>query len=161
MRTSARDMSQMIFRRVIGDHLKKVPLNGRLISVFLDMDGKRNLGAIARDAQLNWSDLWDAVSRLSKLQLIEQVADDSAVIDDEFLNFLRLQLAKAIGPLSTILVEDSIQAAGYSPQRFPAGRAGELVEILAQEIQREAKRHQFIDDMYRKIQQKGYASPLL
>jgi hypothetical protein len=151
----------MIFRRVIGDHLKEVTLNGRLISIFLEMDGKKKLGAIAQDTRLNWSDLRDAVSRLSKLQLIEQVANDSAVIDDEFLNFLRLQLAKAIGPLSTILVEDSIQAAGYSSKRFPVGRAGELVETLAQEIQREAKRHQFKNDMYRMIRQKGYVLPLL
>ena len=110
---------------------------------------------------MNSSDLQETVSRLLKLQLIEQVSDNNAVVDDEFLNFLRLQLAKAIGPLSTILVEDSIQAAGYSQRRFPAGRAGELVETLAKDIQRETKRHQFKSDMYRMIQQKGYALPLL
>lgn len=161
MSTLSGDISQMIFRRVIGDHLKEVSLNGRLLAIFLDMDGKKNLAAIAQAARMNSSDLQETVSRLLKLQLIEQVSDNNAVVDDEFLNFLRLQLAKAIGPLSTILVEDSIQAAGYSQRRFPAGRAGELVETLAKDIQRETKRHQFKSDMYRMIQQKGYALPLL
>jgi hypothetical protein len=161
MSTLSGDISQMIFRRVIGDHLKEVSLNGRLLAIFLDMDGKKNLGAIAQAARMNSCDLQETVSRLLKLELIEQVSDNNAVVDDEFLNFLRLQLAKAIGPLSTILVEDSIQAAGYSQRRFPAGRAGELVETLAKDIQRETKRHQFKNDMYRMIQQKGYALPLL
>lgn len=153
------DISGMIFRRVIGDHFKEVSLNGRLLSIFLGMDGKRSLGSIARSTQLNLSDFREAVSRLLNLKLIEQVKDNRAVIDDEFLKLLTLQLAKAIGPLSKILVEESIQTAGYSPNRFPAGRAGELVDTLAQEIQKEDKRHQFRNNLLRLIQQKGYDKP--
>ena len=87
------DILQMIFRRVIDDHLKEVSLNGRLLSIFLYMDGERNLGAIAQAAQLNLSDLREAISRLLNLKLIEQVTDDSAFIDDEFIVYLTLQFA--------------------------------------------------------------------
>ncbi len=153
------DISRMIFRQVVGDHLKEVSLNGRLLSIFLEMDGKRSLGSIARSIQLNSSDMSEAVSRLLNLELIELVRDSSAVIDDDFLKFLTLQFAKAIGPLSRILVEEAIQTAGFSLKSFPAGRVAELVETLAQEIQREDIRHQFRNRLLQIIQQKGYDQP--
>jgi hypothetical protein len=146
----------MVFRRVIDDHLNEVSLNGRLLSILLDMDGKRNLDAIAHSAQLNLSDLKEDVSRLLNLNLIEQVDVESAVIDDEFIHFLTLQLAKAIGPLSQLLVEDSIQTAGYSLKRFPADCAGELVDTLSHEIQKVDKRQQFKKKLQHMMRQKGY-----
>ena len=151
------DISKMLFRQVIGDHLEEVSLNGRLLAIFLDMDGKRSLGVIAQSAGLSRSELQEAVARLLTLNLIEETGDSSGVIDDEFLNFLMLQYAKAIGPLSRILVEDFIRSTGHSLKRFPAGRAGELVDTLAKDILREDKRQQFRNDLQRMIKQKGYA----
>ena len=150
------DISTLIFRQVIGDHIGEVSLDGRLLTIFLDMDGKRSLGSIAQSARLNQSELRQAVSRLLALNLIEEVGGHSAVIDDEFFKFLTLQLAKAIGPLSKVLVEDSILSTGYSLKRFPAVRAGELVETLAKDIVKEDKRHRFRKDLQRMIQKKGY-----
>ena len=150
------DISSMVFRRVIDDHLNDVSLDGRLLSILLDMDGKRNLDAIAKSLQLNLSDLKTAVSRLIALNLIERVKDESAVLDNEFIHFLTLQLAKAIGPISQVLIEDTIHTAGYSLKRFPADRAGDLVNTLALDIQRTEKRLQFKNDLQRMMRQKGY-----
>ena len=155
------DISHMVFRRVIDDRLNEVSLDGRLLSILLDMDGKRNLDAIAKSLQLNLSDLQMAVSRLLDLNLIQRVKDESAVIDNEFIHFLTLQLAKAIGPLSQILIEDTIHTAGYSLKRFPADRAGDLVNALALDIQRTEKKRQFKKELQRMIQQKGYDQRLL
>ena len=154
------DISNMVFRRVIDDHLNEVSLNGRLLSILLDMDGKRNLDAIAKSLQLNLSDLQTAVSRLLDLNLIEQVKDEDAVIDNEFIQFLTLQLAKAIGPLSQLLVEDTIHNAGYSLKKFPAACAGDLVNTLARDIQRSEKRLQFKRNLQSMMRQKGYEQRL-
>jgi len=86
----------------------------------------------------------------------DTVRKDRRTLIDEFIIFLTLQLAKAIGPLSRLLVEDSIQAAGYSLKRFPAVCAGDLVETLANEIHRADKKQQFKKDLQRMIQRKGY-----
>jgi hypothetical protein len=150
------DISKVVFRRAIDDQLNEVSLNTRLLSILLDMDGKRNLSTIAKSQQIDLSDLKTAVSRLLDLNLIEQVKDENTVLDDEFIHFLMLHLAKAIGPLSQLIVEDTIHTAGYSLKRYPADRAGDLVDTLARDIQRTEKRLQFKKDLQSMMRQKGY-----
>ncbi len=149
------DISPLIFRQVVDDNMKDVSLDGRLLSLFLALDGEKNLDTIAQAIGMNPHDLRVAVTRLLALQLIEPSEKGVITLDPEFLRYLTLQYAKAIGPLAGILIEEELLTAGDHPDRIPKKQAMILVETLAREIQRKEKKDRFRRDMIRKITELG------
>ena len=152
----AGDISPLIFRQIVGENLRDVSLDGRLLSLFLALDGEKSLGTLAQTIGLSPEDLRTTVTRLLELQLIEPFEKEFTYLDPEFLSYLTLQYAKAIGPLAGILIEEELLTSGYHPARIPKKQAVILVETLAREIQRKEKKDRFIGDMVRKITEKGY-----
>ena len=150
------DISPLIFRQVVGENVKDVSLDGRLLSLFLAFDGKKNLETLAQTIGLSPDDLRVTVTRLLELQLIEPLEKEFTYLDPEFLRYLTLQYAKAIGPLAGIIIEEELLTAGYHPDCIPKTQAVILVETLARDIQRKEKKDRFIRDMVRKITVKGY-----
>ncbi|MGD8971650.1 MAG: hypothetical protein PVG01_09575 [Desulfobacterales bacterium] len=150
------DISPLIFRRAVAENLTDVSLDGRLLSFFLALDGEKSLGTLAETIGLNPDDLPITVTRLLELRLIEPLEKDVAYLDPEFLSYLTLQYAKAIGPLAGILIEEALLAAGHHPARIPKTQAVILVETLARDIQRKEKKDRFRREMVRKITEKGY-----
>jgi hypothetical protein len=151
----AGDISPLIFRQIVGENLKDVSLDGRLLSLFLALDGEKSLGVLAQTIGLNPEDLRITVTRLLELQLIEPLEKEFTYLDPEFLGYLTLQYAKAIGPLARILIEEELLAAGHHQDRIPKTQAVILIETLAREIQRKEKKERFRRDMVRKITEKG------
>ncbi len=150
------DISPLIFRQVVGENVKDVSLDGRLLSLFLALDGEKSLDTLAQTIGLSPDDLRMTVTRLLELQLIEPLEKEFTYLDPEFFRYLTLQYAKAIGPLAGILIEEELLTSGYHPARIPKKQAVILVETLAREIQRKEKKDRFIGDMVRKITEKGY-----
>ena len=150
------DISPMIFRQVVGENVKDVSLDGRLLSLFLALDGEKSLATLAQTIGLSPDELRKTVTRLLELQLIEPLEKDFTYLDPEFYRYLTLQYAKAIGPLAGILIEEELLTAGYHPACISKKQAVILVETLAREIQRQEKKDRFIRDMGRKITEKGY-----
>lgn len=150
------DISRLIFRQAVGENQKDVSLDGRLLSLFLALDGENSLGTLAQTIGLSPDDLRMAVTRLLELQLIEPLEKEFTYLDPEFLSYLTFQYAKAIGPLARILIEEELLAAGHHSTRIPKTQAVILVETLAREIQRKEKKDRFRRDMVRKITEKGY-----
>ena len=78
------------------------------------------------------------------------------VVDGDFLAYLISEMSIAIGPLGEVLVEDGLEDLGFNKSNLPTQRTAELVNLLAQEIQREEKRTEFKQNMVKKIREKGY-----
>jgi hypothetical protein len=78
------------------------------------------------------------------------------VLDQDFLRYLITELSLAIGPLGEVIVEDGVDELGFTLNTFPTHRAAELINLLAQEIQRDEKRSEFKQNMVKKIREKGY-----
>jgi hypothetical protein len=150
------DISALIFHQVVGENLKDVSLDGRLLSLFLALDGENSLGTLAQTIGLSPDDLRMTVTRLLELHLIKPLEKEFTYLDPEFLSYLTLQFAKAIGPLARILIEEELSAGGHHPARIPKTQAAILVETLARAIQRKEKKDRFRRDMVRKITEKGY-----
>ncbi len=72
------------------------------------------------------------------------------------MQVLIARMSMAIGPLGEIIVEDGLEELGFNRNNFPSLRTAELVNYLAQEIQREDKRIEFKQAMLKKIKEKGY-----
>ena len=150
------DISSLIFRQVIRNHRKDISLDHRLLGIFLELDGSKTLGTIARKKGLNMVQMRDAVARLLELDLIESAPLGPETVDSDFLTHLVSALSKAVGPIAKIIIEDEIAAMGYTIEGFPRAHAAELVDLLAHEIKRPDKRTAFQADMVQKLQEKKY-----
>jgi hypothetical protein len=146
----------MVFRRISPVSRGTFSLEGQTLSVLMELDGTKTLATVAKDLGLNIAAMREVVSRLLQLGLIEQTDEAVSKVDEEFMEYLRSQLAIAVGPIAGILIEDSVRDLGQTLLHFPSHRAAELVDILAREIQREEKRVAFKQNMVMKINEKGY-----
>lgn len=156
MDISSGDISALVFRRVVREDTAEYSFDAQMLTLFMELDGKKSLAMISRATGLKLSALRQAASKLLRLKLIEQAAEAIAAVDADFMETLKRELSLAIGPLAQILIEDAANDLGQSVTRFPARRSPELVESLSREIQREDKRAAFKQAMVRKIKEKGY-----
>ena len=156
MELSSGDISALVFKPVVRDDLGNFSLDGHMLSLLMALDGKRTLGQIAQQAGLNMATMREATSKLFQLKLIESVESAGSFLDQDFISFLISELSIAIGPLGEVIVEDGLEDLGFTKTTFPKHRAAELVNLLAQEIQRDEKRTEFKQNMVKKIREKGY-----
>jgi len=156
MDISSGDISALVFRRLVREDIGEVSFDNQMLTIFMELDGKKNLAVIAKKTGLKMSSVREAVSKLMQLDLIELVEDAISALDRDFLDYLRRELSLAIGPLAEVLIEDAMSDMGYSTERFPAQRAAELVEMLGKEIHREDKKAAFRQNLVLKIKGKGY-----
>ena len=156
MDISSGDISGMVFKRVVKGDTEEVSFDADMLMVFMELDGKKSLAAVAKKTGLKMSSLRVAIHKLITLRLIVKDEDATPVIDGDFFEHLRMQLSLAIGPLAEILIEDAVKDLGHNLSRFPSPKAAELVELLGRQIQREEKRNTFNQNMFRKIKEKDY-----
>ena len=156
MDISSGDISAVVFKRVVKADTEEVSFDADMLMVFMELDGKKSLAAVAKKTGLKMSSLRVAIRKLMTLKLIVQVEDAIPVIDGDFLEQLRMELSLAIGPLAEILIEDGVKDLGHNPSRFPSAKAAELVDLLGRQIQREDKRDTFKLNMFRRIKEKEY-----
>jgi DNA-binding transcriptional regulator GbsR (MarR family) len=156
MGTSSSEVVDLVLKRIIKDDIGKLSLDGNMLSVLITLDGKKTLGEVAEQTGISLTAIRPIVARLAKLKLIARVKKAVDVVDEEFMNFLISGLSAAIGPLGEIIVEDGLKVLGFSKKTFPQNRCAELVNHLAQEIQREDQRIDFKQQMLKKIREKGY-----
>ena len=156
MDLSSGDISAIVFKPVVKDDLGNFSLDGHMLSVLMALDGELTLGQVAQKTGLNMANLREAASKLFKLDLIETVERIVHKADSEFFDYLIAEFSLAIGPLAEVIVEDGVEDLGHTLQNFPTHRTAELINLLAQEIQREDKKSEFKQNMVRKIKQKGY-----
>lgn len=146
----------MVFQRVTRNDSGEFSMDSRMLTLLMEIDGKRSLGEIALKKRLQIKELKATLSRLLQLKLIMPVQPAVSTIDQDFLNFLRLQLSQAVGPIAEILIEDAIADLGHNLSSFPTNQVAELVDLLSKEIQREDKAMIFKQNIVSKIRQKGY-----
>jgi hypothetical protein len=158
MDLSSARISTMVFKRLLRDDLGDFSLDQRMLTVFMELDGQKNLSDVAQKAGLNMSSMREVISKLLELKLIAKIEEEVFYMDDDFIEYLFGQLSLAVGPIAQVLIEDEIEELGFGVSNFPTHRAAELVDRLSREIRREAKRTVFRRNMINKIQEKEYFS---
>lgn len=153
---SSSELSAMVFKRVVRQDIGKFPLDHQMLSVFMELDGKTPLGAVAQKAGLNMSSMREIIAKLMQGGLVEKMDPEIAVLDKDFFDFLVAQLSLAVGPIAQVLIEDEVEDLGYELSRFPGHRVAELIDNLAQTIRREEKKDVFLKMMAAKIRDKRY-----
>jgi hypothetical protein len=150
------DISALVFKRTVKEDSGEVSFDNLMLATFMELDGKKNLAMVAKKTGFKMSIVREAVNKLLRLQLIELAEDAIPVADKGFLDYLKMELSLAIGPLAEVIIEDTVNELGYSMAKVPQHRAAELVEMLAREIHREDKKVIFKQNMVSKIKEKGY-----
>ncbi len=150
------DISAMIFKHTDSEQQDDFSIDSRLLKVFLEFDGKKNVGKVAQKLGAEANKLKPIISKLMGLNLIELDRAAGSFLDKVFIDYLNSQLTLALGPIADVLIEDEAAEMGYEISKFPSAHAAELVDILAREIRREEKITQFKLNMVNKIREKGY-----
>jgi len=156
MNFSSGDISALVFKPVVRDDIGNFSLDGHMLSVLMALDGKKTLGEVAQTSGLNMATMRKAAGKLVELKLIENVKKAGNFVDQDFIDFVTRELSIAIGPLGEVIVEDGLEDLGFTKANFPSNRAAELINLLAQEIQRDEKKTAFKQNMVKKIREKGY-----
>jgi predicted transcriptional regulator len=153
---SSSELSAMIFKRVVRQDIGKFPLDHQMLSVFMELDGKAPLGAVARKTGVNMSSMREIIAKLMQNGLVQKEDPKIIMLDKDFFEYLVAHLSLAVGPIAQVLIEDEVENLGYELSRFPCNRVAELVDNLAKEIRREEKKNAFLKLMATKIREKNY-----
>ena len=97
MDISSGDISALVFRRVVREDTAEYSFDAQMLTLFMELDGKKSLAVISRKTGQKMSSLREAAGKLLKLKLIEQVAEAITAVDAEFMDFLKRELSLAIG----------------------------------------------------------------
>lgn len=151
MNLTTGDISPLVFRRTVRNDIGDFSLNRRMLTVFMELDGKKSLGSIARQKALTMNALREVVTGLLKIRLIEEVDKKIATIDEGFFVFLVSQLSLAVGPIAQFIVEDEVKDEGFELSSYPKNRIVALVEKLSGDIRKVDKKQAFRQTMMRKI----------
>jgi hypothetical protein len=149
------NVGKMIFRRVLRRGLGEFSLDSRMLSILMELDGKRNLTNIAQGLGMDMAEMKEAIEKLSILKIVERVRQQAPVVPLEFFDYLNTQLSFAVGPISKILIEDTVADLGKRVSGFPVPLAAELVDLLARQIRRKEKGITFRQNMVKKMKEMG------
>ena len=148
------DISNMVFGPVSRDDIGEFSLDGHMLRVLLEMDGRTPVAGLARKLNMDLASIRDVISKLVELGLAERREGAVALLNGEFLGFLKQQLSQATGPIAEALIEDVAAEMGMDINRFPYHGAAELVDYLSREIPDEEKKLSFKQVMLQKLRER-------
>ena len=128
------NLPYMYFRKVVRKDQGDVSLDGAMIRLLLAIDEDKSIAEVAEATSMDLKTLRQVLEKLVLLGLVETVKKSGPLLDRSFLDHLRRNLAKAVGPIGEFLVEDAASALGFSPNEIPVSRAPNLIEALSREI---------------------------
>ena len=131
------------YRKVIRKDNDAVSLDADMIRLLIAIDENKNLYQIAEEVNVGTAEFKKALSKLLDQGLIEPVQKDIHVLNQSFIETLRLNLSRAIGPMAEILIEDMAAEMEMDPSAIPVNQAAELIAHLSLEIPDEENQIQF------------------
>jgi len=156
MDTLIGDVPFLVFRPVANEKAGEYSLDGRTLRVLLEFDGKRTVAEVAKRLNVSVGQLRPIISKLLEARLLEPSTEGLPKVDQEFFSYMSTQLALAVGPLASVIIEDAVEALGFKIGDFPVSYLAELIDTVSREIPREDKRNLFKKNMLNKMKEKGY-----
>jgi hypothetical protein len=141
------DLSRVVFKLSSAELPGEVTLTPATWRVLVQFDGARSVAEVAKGLETEEPEvarIADLLFRSGVLQVAPgSVAPPRARVSGAFLDRLATELARAIGPLAGLSLEDELQALGETREGFPRDRVPELVERLGRAIHDDARRAKF------------------
>jgi len=143
MEVTSKTGAGVYYRKRIRRDLQSVSLNADMIRLLLVIDEHKSLYQISAEAEMDAATFKRTLGRLLEQGLVEPVQRDALPLDRTFLNAMRLNLSRLIGPMAEILIDEVMAEMGLSPSNIPSDQAAEIINRLALEIPDEPSRIQF------------------
>jgi predicted transcriptional regulator len=138
---------QTYYRKVIRKDHNQISLDADMIRLLIAIDENKSLYQIADEVDMRADTLKANLKKLLQQGLIEPVKKDLPVLDRIFLQALKINLSKVIGPMSEILIEEVVSEMELTSPGIPMDQAAELITTLSHEIPDEEKRIEFKKSM--------------
>lgn len=135
------------YRKVIRKDNNEISLDADMIRLLIAIDENKSLYQIADEVEMEDATLKKNLSKLLEQGLIEPVKKDLPVLDKIFLQALKINLSKTIGPMAEILIEEVVSDMELTAPEIPVHQAAELITALSHEIPDEIKRIEFKKSM--------------
>ena len=139
--------SDIYYRKVIREDNDEIALDADMIRLLIAIDESKSLNQIAEEVDMSNTAFKNALSKLLKQGLIESVQKDLPVLDESFLETLRINLSKAIGPMAEIFIADAIEEMEMDSASIPINQAAELITQLSLEVPDQEHQIQFKKSM--------------
>ena len=141
------DQQEIYYRKVIRRDNSQISLDADMIRLLIAIDENKSLYQIADEVDMRADTLKMNLEKLLQQGLIEPVKRELPVLDKIFLQALRINLSKVIGPMSEILIEEVVSEMELTAPGIPVHQAAELIAALSHEIPDEEKRIEFKKSM--------------
>jgi hypothetical protein len=135
------------YRKVIRKDHDKISLDADMIRLLIAIDENKSLYQIADEVEMEATALKKNLSKLLAQGLIEPVKKDLHVLDQIFLQALKINLSMAIGPMAEILIEEVVSEMELAAPEITLHQAAELIAVLSHEIPDAKKRIEFKKSM--------------
>lgn len=150
------DFKNIIFRRVISANFGEVSLDSKMLTILMEIDGSKNVRAIAENTGLDVSMCAEVLKKLARINLIEPIESSIEEINDdtvskEFIRSLISEFSMAVGPIAEVIFEDEVEDMGENAECFSVHKIAELVNRLASQIPRDDKKMSFKQAMAKAI----------
>ena len=143
MNVSRSNQFNLYFRKVIRKDSGEISLDADMIRLLIAVDENKSLYQIAEEVDMEKTTVKTTLSKLLEQRLIEPVKKDIPYLDRAFLEALRVNLSKIIGPIAEILIEDVVAEMNLINSEIPKNQAAELINNLSLEIPEEKDRLEF------------------
>lgn len=152
---SVANLAQVVFRMSTGDLAGEVNLKPEAWRVLAQINGVRSVAEIAKNLNMDEATTITIADALFKSKILE-IAPGSALpssdsVGADFFAEATRELAKAMGPLASIVIEDEIAALGERADDFPRDKLADLVERVSEVIKDNTKRVNFQRSMLEAI----------
>jgi hypothetical protein len=143
----SKSAASLYFRKRIRKDLAPVSLDADMIRLLLAIDERKSLYQIAAEVDMDAAAFKTNLKKLLEQGLIESVQKAGALVDKSFLPSLRMNLARMIGPMADIVVDDSVAELRLDAAAIPLEQAAEIINRVALEIPDEDGRIRFKKSM--------------
>lgn len=141
------NLSQVVFRLSSGEIAGEINLKPEAWRFLARVNGLRSVADIAQNVGMDEATATRVAETLYQAGILA-VAEGSITpprpsVNGAFFDRVERELARAMGPLATIIVEDEVSALGEKREQFPRERVAELVERVSEAIRDDSRRMQF------------------
>ena len=126
-----------------------------MLQLLMTLDGKKTLAEISSRLGCNLAELKTTVALLLDSGLIQIAGGSEPLLSKDFFKFVTEKLARIVGPIAGLMVEDAIYDLGGKGRKIPESKGIELIDIFSRQISDDEQRAAFIQAMMKKLKAGG------
>lgn len=151
MKLTDSELLDVHFKKSPSADIGKVSMDADMLKLLLAIDARLPLAQVADKAGISLKGMRPTVSKLIKLGLIQPAARKAPAVGAAFVGGLKANMVKAVGPFGEFIVQDVLNATGYSEDDVPVNLAADIILKLSVEISDDGAQRQFKEDMIKLV----------